>query len=114
MAASCSPCFVLLGHTHRARMVSSRNSSRLISKKYPLLRIQRAIRQRPPGELAVEAAVAAFFAVAADRAFRGAGNAGAVGSDQHIELFRFHWEKASGLGGWRLHRDLIGKKSVYG
>ena len=80
-------------------MVSSRNSSCLISKEYPLLRIQRAIRQRPPGEFAVEAAVAAFFAVAADRAFRGAGNAGAVGSDQHIELFRFHWEKASGLGG---------------
>ena len=85
----------------------------LIGEKHPLLGIERAIGQGTPRELAIEAAVAAFFAIAADGAFRGAGDAGAVGSDQRIELFRFHWKKASGSGRGR-QQGMVGEKQAYG
>lgn len=79
-------------------MVSGGNGGGFVGKEDALLRVEGAVGEGATGGLAIQAAVAAFFAVAADGAFGGTGRAGAVGSDQHVELFRFHSRKASGFG----------------
>ena len=79
-------------------MVSGGDRGGLIGEKHPLLGVERAVGQSAPSGLAFEATVAAFFAIAADGALRGAGDARAVGSDQGVKLFRFHWGKDSVLG----------------